>query len=72
MAHITQKRSEIIHNLASTYWHLTQDGGLGDADRDVLMLVLHALRDSLRNTTCPSCAEIQLAKELDSATSQEG
>jgi len=59
-------RADVALSLASVFWHLTQDNGVGPAERDVLGMIMHRLRDVLRDGPCPACMEIALGKQLDS------
>jgi len=47
------KRSSEILALSESFYNLTQEGQ--NAPDDVIMLLLHRLRDSLRDGPCPDC-----------------
>lgn len=62
----SERRCRMVEHLASALWHMTQEGS--PIARETIVLLEHRIRDVLRDGECPSCAEIQLAKELDAAT----
>lgn len=66
MRDFTKRKSEIVLNLASALWHLTQEGN--ELPDDLRAMLEHRMRDALRDGPCPACAEVALAKELDDAT----